>query len=70
MADKIAEIDLDIAEVKSIILNASRTRVQEYLAAYLASLKTEKEALQTAFDSTPRPIPVQKVESVMNQTAQ
>lgn len=45
MVRKIEDIELDIAEVKQLILSAKRPNNQTVLAKHLASLKTELEAL-------------------------
>lgn len=45
MARKTEDIDLDIAEVKQLILSAKRPANQAVLAKHLSSLKSELEAV-------------------------
>jgi hypothetical protein len=47
MAEKITELELDIAELKQLTLEAERPRIQNHLAQLLSQLKTELEQLQS-----------------------
>lgn len=41
MADKIQELEDDIAELKQLTLQAERPRIEKHLAQLLSQLKTE-----------------------------
>lgn len=47
MADKIQELEEDIAELKQLTLQAERPRIEKHLAQLLSQLKTELEQLQS-----------------------
>lgn len=47
MADKIQELEDDIAELKQLTLQAERPRIEKHLAQLLSQLKTELEQLQS-----------------------
>lgn len=45
MADRIKELEEDITELKKLLLDSERPRVQEILAKHISTFKTEIDAL-------------------------
>ena len=48
MADRIKELEEDIAELKRLTLEAERPNIQNHLAQLLSKLKSEAEQLTAA----------------------
>jgi cell shape-determining protein MreC len=55
MAERIKNLEEDIAELKLLTLQAESPRIQNHLAQLLSQFKTELEQLQSAFNSSPEP---------------
>lgn len=55
MAERIKNLEEDIAELKQLSLQAESPRIQEHLADLLSKYKTELEKLQSAINTSPSP---------------
>lgn len=55
MAERIKNLEEDIAELKQLSLQAESPRIQEHLADLLSKYKTELEKLQSAINTSHSP---------------